>query len=35
MKIGICDSGVGGIAVMKEIVQKFPLNTYVYITVQP
>ncbi|MBQ3571491.1 MAG: aspartate/glutamate racemase family protein [Clostridia bacterium] len=32
MKIGICDSGVGGIAVMKEIVKKFPSNTYVYIS---
>ena len=32
MKIGICDSGVGGVAVMKEIVKKFPSNTYVYIS---
>ena len=31
MKIGIFDSGVGGLTVLKSIYDKYPNNEYVYI----
>lgn len=31
MRVGLCDSGLGGLAVLKEIRKKYPHNDYVYI----
>ena len=31
MKIGIFDSGIGGLTVFKEIEKRFPKNDYVYL----
>lgn len=30
MRIGIFDSGIGGLTVLKEIIKKFPNNHYIY-----
>ncbi len=30
MKIGIFDSGLGGLTVLREFVKKYPNNTYIY-----
>ena len=31
MRVGLCDSGLGGLAVLKEIRKKYPNNDYIYI----
>ncbi len=31
MRIGLCDSGLGGLAVLKELKLKYPNNDYIYI----
>ena len=31
MRIGIFDSGIGGLTVLKELVGKYPHNEYIYI----
>ena len=31
MTIGLCDSGLGGLTVLKELKIKFPNNDYIYI----
>ncbi len=31
MKIGLCDSGLGGLTVLKELKNKYPNNEYIYI----
>ncbi|MEG0221066.1 MAG: glutamate racemase [Clostridia bacterium] len=31
MKIGVCDSGVGGLTVLKEMESNFPNNEYIYL----
>ena len=31
MKIGLCDSGLGGLTVLKELKNKYPYNDYIYI----
>lgn len=30
MKIGVFDSGIGGLTVLKEIIKKYPHNEYIY-----
>ena len=30
MKVGIFDSGIGGLCVLKEIIKKYPNNEYIY-----
>ena len=30
MKIGMFDSGLGGLTVLKEFVKKYPNNIYIY-----
>ena len=30
MKIGIFDSGIGGLTVLKEIIKKYPNGNYIY-----
>ena len=30
MKIGMFDSGLGGLTVLKEFIKKYPNNTYIY-----
>ena len=30
MKVGVFDSGVGGLTVLKELVNKYPNNHYIY-----
>ena len=30
MKIGIFDSGIGGLTVLKRLLTDFPLNEYIY-----
>ncbi len=30
MKIGVFDSGIGGLTVLKELINKYPCNTYYY-----
>lgn len=31
MRVGLCDSGLGGLTVLKELRKKYPKNDYVYI----
>ena len=31
MTIGLCDSGLGGLTVLKELKRKYPNNSYIYI----
>ena len=31
MRVGLCDSGLGGIAILKEVRKRYPNNDYVYI----
>ena len=31
MKIGVFDSGIGGLTVLKELVSSYPNNEYIYI----
>lgn len=31
MRVGLCDSGLGGLCVLKELRKKYPLNDYVFI----
>lgn len=30
MKIGVIDSGIGGLTVLKELIRKYPNNQYIY-----
>ncbi|MEG0826157.1 MAG: glutamate racemase [Bacilli bacterium] len=30
MRVGLFDSGIGGLTVLKELINKYPLNQYVY-----
>ena len=30
MRVGIFDSGVGGINVLKELIKKYPHNEYIF-----
>ena len=30
MRIGVFDSGIGGINVLKELVKKYPNNEYIF-----
>ena len=30
MKIGVFDSGIGGLTVLKKLKEKYPLNDYIY-----
>lgn len=31
MRVGLCDSGLGGLTVLKELRKKYPKNDYIYI----
>ena len=31
MRVGLCDSGLGGLTVLKELKTKYPNNDYIYI----
>lgn len=31
MRVGLCDSGLGGLTVLKELKNKYPRNDYIYI----
>ena len=31
MRIGVFDSGIGGLTVLKELVRKYPNNEYIYV----
>ena len=30
MKIGVFDSGIGGLTVLKRLIDKYPNNEYIY-----
>jgi len=30
MKVGVFDSGIGGLTVLRKLIEKYPLNDYVY-----
>ena len=30
MTVGVFDSGVGGLTVLKKLIEKYPLNDYIY-----
>ena len=30
MKVGVFDSGIGGLTVLKKLIEKYPLNDYIY-----
>ena len=30
MKIGVFDSGIGGLTVLKELIKAYPNNEYIY-----
>ena len=30
MKIGVCDSGLGGLTVLRQLVKRYPNHDYLY-----